>query len=179
MIGSWTSCCSKTERAYVSCKGRLKADRADDGWACRQARRDGDWIIQAALLCGGARSRSLAAEIRSTICIGPPHLGQSQSDCGRTAEPAVAAAVLAAEACSGCRQRGSRVARQRLARKPKLRIRTKARDSTCSRKRRSNLWEARVIGLVLLPCAESRQRKVTLPSSRARSLELEMATRWV
>ena len=32
-------------------------------------------------------------------------------------------------------------------------------------------------GLFLLPCAESLQRKVTLPSARAISLELEMATR--
>ena len=35
------------------------------------------------------------------------------------------------------------------------------------------------MSLFLLPCAESLQRKVTLPSARAISLELEMATRWV
>ena len=80
---------------------------------------------------------------------------------------------------SSCKQSGSSVARLRLARKPKLRMRTKPGGSRCSRKRRRNSSTGRVISRFLLPCAESRQRKVTLPSARATSLWLEMATRWV
>ena len=55
----------------------------------------------------------------------------------------------------------------------------KPRGSRCSRKRRKNSSTARVMTLFLLPWAESRQRKVTLPSERATNLLLEMATRWV
>ena|GEM_PF-5782590 len=33
------------------------------------------------MVCGGARSRSRAAEMRSTKCIAPPHLGQRHSGC--------------------------------------------------------------------------------------------------
>ena len=77
------------------------------------------------------------------------------------------------------KQSGSSVARRRLARKPKLRMRTKPHGSRCSRKRRRNSSTGRCIRRFLLPCAESLQRKVTLPSASAMSLLLEMPTRWV
>src|SRR5262249_40673303 len=50
----------------------------------------------------------------------------------------------------------------RLARKPKWRILTKPRGSTCSRKRRINSNASRVMVFCLLPCAESRQPKSNL-----------------
>jgi len=77
------------------------------------------------------------------------------------------------------KQMGSRLARRRLARKPRLRMRTKPRGNTCRRKRRRNSSTDNVIGFFLLPCAESRHRKVTWPWSSVTSLWLEMATRWV
>lgn len=79
------------------------------------------------MVSGGARSRSCAAEIRSTICIAPPHLGQRSAD--RLADRVAVAPVLSVKACSNSRQRGSRMARRRLARKPKLRMRTKPRGA--------------------------------------------------
>lgn len=48
----------------------------------------GEWaLVEAAVhaahltVCGGARSRSRAAEMRSTKCIAPPQLGQRHSGC--------------------------------------------------------------------------------------------------
>jgi len=58
-------------------------------------------------------------------------------------------------------------------------MRTNPGGNRWSRKRRRNSSTGRVMSLFLLPWAESRQRKVTLPSARATSLLLEMATRWV
>lgn len=87
--------------------------------------------------------------------------------------------MFSVEQFSNSRQRGSRLARRRLARKPKLRMRTKPRGSRCKRNRRRNSSAVRVISFLLLPWAESRQRKVMLPSWSAISLRLEMATRWV
>ena len=62
------------------------------------------------------------------------------------------------------------MARCRLARNPKLRIRTKPRGSRWSRNRRRNSSTSRVMSLFLLPWAESRHWKVTLPAERATSL---------
>src|SRR5271156_1279443 len=62
---------------------------------------------------------------------------------------------------------------------PKLRMRMKPRGSRWRRKRRRNSSTGRVRRRCLLACAESRQRKGKLPCSRATSLRLEMATRWV
>jgi hypothetical protein len=128
---------------------------------------------------GGERSRSCAAASRSTTCIVPPHAGQFQRKCGWSMEGDVAGVGMLSEPRSSWKQSGRRVARFRLARKPKLRMRTKPRGSRWSRKRRRNSSTARVMILFLLPCAESRQRKVTLPSDRLTSLLLEMAMRWV
>jgi hypothetical protein len=61
---------------------------------------------------------------RSTTAIGPPHLGQRHRSC-------VVGAVEVFDSCFGgvtwraVKHRGKRVARFRLARKPKWRMRTK------------------------------------------------------
>src|ERR1019366_4685303 len=86
---------------------------------------------------------------------------------------------MSAEPWSNWKQSGNSAARFRLARKPKLRMRMKPRGSRWRRKRRRNSLTGRVMSRCLSACEESRQRKVTLPCSRATSLRLEMATRWV
>ena len=60
---------------------------------------------------------------------------------------------------------GKVVARLRLARKPKLRMRTKPLGSRCNRKRRKKSSSGRVSSFCSLWWAESRQRKVTFPSA--------------
>src|SRR6202167_5568639 len=107
----------------------------------------------------------------------PPHTGQFQSELTCSVDGGVAEAAILCEQASSRKHSGNRVARFRLARNPKLRMRTKPGGSRWSRKRRRNSSTARVMSRFLLPWAESRQRKVTLPSERATSLELEMATR--
>src|SRR5450631_2932471 len=109
----------------------------------------------------------------------PPQTGQFQSEWFLSVDVDAGGAVFCSDPPSSCRHSGNRVARLRLARNPKLRMRTKPGGSRWSRKRRRNSSTDRVMSRFLLPCAESRQRKVTLPSERAISLELEMATRWV
>ena len=109
----------------------------------------------------------------------PPQTGQFQSERGLSVSAGDGEAAIFSRAVSSWKQSGSSVARCLLARKPKLRMRTNPGGSRWSRKRRRNSSTARVMSLFLLPCAESRQRKVTLPSERSTSLELEMATRWV
>ena len=98
---------------------------------------------------------------------------------GRIGEGTADVAVFSCEPPSSWKQSGDSVARLRLARNPKLRMRTNPGGSRWSRKRRRNSSTSRVMSRFLLPCAESRQRKVMLPSEKATSLELEMATRWV
>ena len=129
--------------------------------------------------CGGERSSSSAAEIRSTMRMVPPQHGQHQVELCRVGETAFAGGACSLARSNSWKQMGSRLARRRLARKPKWRMRTKRRGSRCSRKRRRNSSTGSVISFFLLPWAESRQRKVTLPSSRATSLWFDMATRWV
>src|SRR6266404_2029679 len=110
----------------------------------------------------------------STTAIGPPHLGQDQRSLG-----------LAVEACcsvcgvppSSWKESGKVVDRLRLARKQKLRMRTKPSGSRCNRKRRKNSSRDRVINFCSLLWAESRQRKVTFPSANETRRWLEMATR--
>ncbi len=92
-------------------------------------------------------------------------------------DDAAAEDVIFSKPPSSRKHSGNSVARLRLARKPKLRMRTKPGGSRWSRKRRRNSSTGRVMSLFLLPRAESRQRKVTLSSASATSLLLEMATR--
>jgi len=54
-----------------------------------------------------------------------------------------------------------------------------ARRQQVEQEAAQELFDTKVMRLFLLPCAESLQRNVTLPSESATSLELEMATRWV
>src|SRR6266853_6045828 len=130
----------------------------------------------AAVTNGGERSWISAAVSLSTTIIGPPHLGQDQTSLG----PAVAASCSVCGAPpSSWKQSGKVVARLRLARKPKLRMRTKPSGSRCNRKRRKNSSRDRVINFCSLLCAESRQRNVTFPSANETRRWLEMATRWV
>src|SRR5580704_15187422 len=126
---------------------------------------------------GGERSRSCAAESRSTTRMVAPQTGQFQSEWFWSADGDAAEAVIFSEPLSSWKHSGKRIARLRLARNPKLRMRTNPGGSRWSRKRRRNSPTARVMSRFLLPWAESRQREVTLPSERATSLELEMATR--
>ena len=91
---------------------------------------------------GGERSWISAAESLSMTFIGPPHFGQRQ----RSLE-----SLLPEMSCSVCgaeprrwKQSGRSVARRRLARNPKLRMRTKPLGSTCNKKRRKNSSSDRV-----------------------------------
>src|SRR5713101_2676107 len=125
---------------------------------------------------GGERSWISAAVSLSTTIIGPPHLGQDQRSLG----PAVEASCSVCGAPpSSWKESGKVVARLRLARKPKFRMRTNASGSRCNRKRRKNSSTARVSNFCSLLWAESRQRKVTFPSAKETRRWLEMATRWV
>ena len=128
---------------------------------------------------GGERSNSWAAEIGSMMSMVPPQSGQRQFEHCSVAEPTLDGVACSVERGNSSKQMGSRLARRRLARKPKLRMRRKPRGSRCSRKRRRNSSTGKVISFFLLPWAESRQGKVTLPWWSATSLWLEMATRWV
>jgi hypothetical protein len=76
-----------------------------------------------------------AAVSLSTTIIGPPHLGQDQRSLGPAVE---ASCSVSGAALSSWKQGGKVVARLRLARKPKLRKRTKPSGSRCNRKRRKN-----------------------------------------
>jgi hypothetical protein len=104
-----------------------------------------------------------AAVNRSMTFMGPAHWGQSQRSHGAGAE--IWGCAAAAEPSDG-KQSGKVVARRRLARKPKWRMRTKPLGSTCNKKRRRNSSSDRVSNFCSLWCAESRQRKVTFPPSK-------------
>jgi hypothetical protein len=111
---------------------------------------------------GGERSWISEAVSLSTTIIGPPHLGQDQRSLG----PAVEASCSVCGAPpSSWKESGKVVARLRLARKPKLRMRTKPSGSRCNRKRRKNSSRDRVSNFCSLLWAESRQRKITFPSA--------------
>src|SRR6266700_2382027 len=140
-----------------------------------------EWEFHAATPAsqGGERSWSWAAVSLSRTTMGPPHLGQRQRGRGSLAADACCSTCGCGIASSSRKQSGRRVARRRLARKPKWRMRTKPLGSRCNRKRRRNSSSARVINLCSLLCAESRQRKVTWLSADETSRWLEMATRWV
>ena len=64
-------------------------------------------------------------------CMVPPQTGQCQSvePCGRSAVCDAVGCKFSAEFCSKRKHSGRSVARCRLARKPKLRMRTKPRGS--------------------------------------------------
>src|SRR6267143_1370761 len=124
----------------------------------------------------GERSWISAVVSLSTTIIDPPHLGQDQRSLG----PAVEAFCwVCGVPPSSWKESGKVVARLRLARMPKLRMRTKPSGSRCNRKRRKNSSRDRVINFCSLLWAESRQRNVTFPSENEISRWLEMATRWV
>jgi hypothetical protein len=74
---------------------------------------------------GGERSWSWAAVSLSMTAMEPPHWGQSPSGHAGWTREASGSVCGGATAPSSCEQSGSRVARLRLARKPKLRMRTK------------------------------------------------------
>src|SRR5713101_3369306 len=101
----------------------------------------------AAVTSGGERSWISAAVSLSTTIIVPPHLGQDQRSLGPVVE--ISCSVCDA-APSSWKQSGKVVARLRLARKPKFRIRTKPSGSTCNRKRRKNSSRDRVINFCSL-----------------------------
>ena len=128
---------------------------------------------------GGERRRIWAAVNLSTTIMGAPHLGQSQRGDGCLAAETAGSICDCGTRPSNCRQSGSRVERRRLARKPKLRMRTKPLGSRCSRKRDKNSSSDKVISFCSLLWTESRQRKVTFWSAEETSRWLEMATRWV
>ena len=113
-------------------------------------------------VCGGERRSSWAGVNRSTTCMVPLqswHFGSGVARGSSGNEDA--GADRCSELRSSLKQSGSSVARCRLARKPKLRMRTKPRGSRCRRKRWRNSSTGRLMTRFLLPCAESRQRKLT------------------
>ena len=114
-------------------------------------------------LAGGERRRACDGVSRQSRTMGPPHCGHTQI--GRATSGTVVAAAGAAGglACNSSKQRGSRVARRRWAKKPKCRIRTKPLGRTCKKKRRRNSSTRSRIRRFLFLCAESRQRNVTMP----------------
>src|SRR5215469_3058297 len=88
------------------------------------------------LVVGGERSAICVGQTRSIICIAPPQCGQAQNDCLVVRDEGGGFGA----ACSKRKHRGSKCERWRLARKPKLRMRTKPGGNRCSRKRRRNSW---------------------------------------
>src|SRR6266849_5246537 len=145
-------------------KGDPFRDKAQRYGAGRNTRRirigESQSFHAAAATTGGERSWISKAVSLSTILIVPPHLGQNQRSFG----PAVETACSVCRAApSSWKQSGKLVARLRLARKPKLRMRTKPLGSRCNRKRRKNSSTARVSNFCSLLWAESRQRNVTWP----------------
>ena len=95
------------------------------------------------------RMDSSAAVNRWTTTMGAPHVGHCQ-DVGPGVGVAPAAEVLGAQPKIS-RQIARRAVRQRLARKPKWRIRTNPLGRTCKKKRRRNSMAARVITRCLPP----------------------------
>ena len=88
---------------------------------------------------GGARSWIWAAVSLSITSIGPPHVGQIQKAGARTGRgPGGLTRFDSCTESSKRAQSGSNRARRRLARRPKLRMRTKPRGSRWSRNRRRN-----------------------------------------
>ena len=88
---------------------------------------------------GGARSWIWAAVSLSITSIGPPHLGQVQKAGARTGRgPGGLTRFDSCTESSRRAQSGSNRARRRLAKRPKLRMRTKPRGSRWSRNRRRN-----------------------------------------
>jgi len=82
-------------------------------------------VVHAAVVRSGVeRSWSCAAVNRSTTTIAPPHLGQRHSDCA-VGGVDVSDSLFGGVAWRVAKHRGSMVARFRLARKPKWRMRTK------------------------------------------------------
>ncbi len=81
----------------------------------------------------------------------PPQTGQFQSESGGFMEGDAGEAGMVSEPRSSWKQSGRRMARCRLARNPKLRMRTKPGGSRWSRKRRRNSSMDRVMSLFLLP----------------------------
>src|SRR5271155_3643809 len=107
----------------------------------------------------------------------PPQTGQFQSERVWSVDDVSAEDAVFSKPLSSRKHSGNSVARFRLARKPKLQMRTKPGGSRWSRKRRRNSSTGRFMSLFLLPWAELRQRKVTLLSESEISLLLEMAAR--
>src|SRR5882672_7490482 len=93
---------------------------------------------------GGERSWIWAAVHLSTTIIGPPQLRQVQRGLGCLAAETTGSICGCGSALSTCRQSGSRVDRRRLARKPKLRMRTKP-FGRCSKKRHKKSSSGKVI----------------------------------
>src|SRR5271165_2691554 len=95
---------------------------------------------------GGARSWIWVAVSLSITGIDPPHMGQNQKVRTRTGRgPSGLTGFDSGTKSSKRAQSGSNRARRRLARKPKLRMRTKPRGSRWSRKRRRNSSTGSVI----------------------------------
>ena len=87
---------------------------------------------------GGERSWSWAALNRSMTRMHPPHFGQRQRGLASGVVDVSDSVVCGGAEASAWKQSGRSVARRRLARKPKWRMRTKPLGSRCNRKRRRN-----------------------------------------
>jgi hypothetical protein len=130
------------------CSGTLQLCMPEHAWCPRL---DSAQEVSTKLRKSTAPGTSCSAVSLSMINMDPPQTGQDHEGGGwgeaGHGEDGVGLAG------SSCRQRGKRVARRRLARKPKKRMRTKPLGSTWSRKRRKNSSAVRVIFRFLLPWA--------------------------
>ena len=101
----------------------------------------------------GDRSRSCWAVSFSTSTIGPPQQGQRQVARVAVLTGSTTDELESAEVVSNCWHKGNSFERRRLARKPKLRMRTKPRGNTCRKNRRRNSSAGMVIFRLRLPWA--------------------------
>jgi hypothetical protein len=81
----------------------------------------------------------------------PPQRGQRHAEVLGVVEEALAGGVAWLSRPKRWKQIGSTLARRRLARNPKWRMRTKPRGSRCSRKRLRNSSTGSIISFFLLP----------------------------
>src|SRR5579859_1647311 len=109
-------------------------------WKHQDESRSGMWVHAAhGCVRGGERSWIWAAVSLSITLMGPPQTGQVQK--ARVSASLGMGWVLGCDfgtEFSNCEHSGSNAVRWQLARKPKLRMRTKPRGSTWRRNRRKN-----------------------------------------
>jgi hypothetical protein len=119
---------------------------------------------------GGERESISVAVKRSTIIMAPPHRGQvPTAGAGGSAEDRLLRADGLGRGCEQLEAERQESGPLAVGEKPEVSNANKARGSRWSRKRRRNSSTGRVSRRFLFLWAESRQRKVTLPSANETS----------